>query len=309
MPQRRRAAHVRVISLVPAATEIIAALGAADRLVGVSHECRLPDGREQTPRVTESALEATRDAASIHAEVSAMARTDAPLFRLRGDEIAALRPDVIVTQGLCAVCAVSDRDVRSLAARLEPTPRVVSISGSTLDAVFNDITTVATALELRADAERLLTALRTRMRSVHHVLSASRAPRPRVAVLEWTDPPFAAGHWVPEMVYRAGGEDVLAVSGQHSREMTWDAITDTAPAIVAIAPCGYDLAASEQEARQLAARDPWVHQRALWALDARSLVSQPGPGLIDGIETMAAIFHPGLFEPPPMSRAIPLTAG
>lgn len=128
-------------------------------------------------------------------------------------------------------------------------------------------------------------------------------------MLEWTDPPFAAGHWVPEMVYRAGGEDVLAVSGQHSREVTWETVTDAAPAIVAIAPCGYDLASSEREGRQLVRRDPWLDKRAVWALDARSLVSQPGPGLIDGIETMAAIFHPGLFESPPASRAIALTAG
>ena len=309
MPQRRRAAHLRIVSVVPAATEIITALGAADRLVGVSHACVLADGLPSRPRVTESALATANDAASIHAGVSDMARSDAPLFRLLADEIAALRPDVIVTQGLCAVCAVSEADVRALAARLAPRPRVVSISGSTLDEVFTDIAAVATALELRADADRLLTTLRTRMRGVHHVLSASRAPRPRVAVLEWTDPPFAAGHWVPEMVFRAGGEDVLAVSGQHSREVTWDAVTDAAPAIVAIAPCGYDLASSAREARWLAERDAWLQQRAVWALDAGRLVSQPGPGLIDGIETLAAIFHPGLFEPPPASRAIALTAG
>ena len=309
MPQRRRAAHLRVISLVPAATEIIAALGAADLLVGVSHECLLADGQAATPRVTASALGAADDAAAIHAEVSGMARTDTPMFRLLSDEIAALRPDVVVTQGLCAVCAVSEQDVRALADHLSPTPRIVSISASTLDGVFNDITTVAGALGLRTDAERLLTALRTRMRRVHNILSASRAPRPRAAMLEWTDPPFAAGHWVPEMIHRAGGEDVLAVSGQHSREVTWDAITDAAPAIIAIAPCGYDLPAAEREARQLADTNGWLHQRSLWALDARNLISQPGPGLVEGIETLAAILHPGLFEAPPPSHAVAVTTG
>ena len=309
MPQRRRAAHLRVVSVVPAATEIIAALGAADRLVGVSHECVLADSHKDKPRVTRSALPADGDAAAIHAGVSEIARDGGPMFELLADEIAALQPDVIVTQGLCTVCAVSEADVRALAARLLPTPRIVSISGSTLDGVFNDITAVATALELRADAERLLTTLRTRMRSVHHVLAASRAPRPRVAVLEWTDPPFAAGHWVPEMVYRAGGEDVLAVAGQHSREVTWETLSYAAPAIVMIAPCGYDLASSAREGRRLADRDPWLQQRAVWAVDARGMISQPGPGLVDGIETMAAIFHPGLFEAPPAAHAVALTGG
>ena len=293
--------------MVPAATEIITALGAADSLVGVSHECVLGDRPARLPRITASVLAAANDAAAINAEVSALSRSDTPLFRLLAAEIASLEPDVIITQGLCDVCAVNDRDVRALAARLAPRPRVVSISGSTLDGVFNDIGTVAAALELRADGERLLAALRARMNSVHVVLSAARAPRPRVAVLEWTVPPFAAGHWVPEMVYRAGGEDVLAVSGQHAREITWARLNDAAPAIVAVAPCGYDLERSVREGRQLAERDAWMRHRALWALDARSLISQPGPGLVSGIETMAAIFHPGLFEAPPASRAVALS--
>ena len=308
MSRNRGAERLRVVSLVPAATEIVAALGAADTLVGISHECVLGDDLTPRPRVTASRLAASGSAAEVNAEVSAMSASGAPLFTLSNAEIEALGPDLIITQGLCGVCAVSEEDVRSLAARLAPTPRVVSISASTLEGVFTDIATIGAALDVHADAERLLASLRARMKSVHTVLGNARAPRPRAAVLEWTDPPFAAGHWVPEMIYRAGGTDVLAVSGQHSREVTWDALTDAAPAVVLIAPCGYDLDRAAAEGRGLLARDPWLRERAVWALDAIGLVSQPGPCLVDGIETMAAILHPGLFDSPSSLRAIRLDA-
>jgi iron complex transport system substrate-binding protein len=292
--------------VVPAATEIVTALGAVDSLVGVSHECALAAGLAPRPRVTASALARSETPGEINAQVAAMSGNGTPLFRLLSAEIAALRPDVIITQGLCHVCAVSEEDVRALASRLAPTPRVVSISGSTLDDVFNDIGTVATALDLHGEADRLLASLRARMKRVHEVLSAARAPRPRTAVLEWTDPPFAAGHWVPEMVYRAGGTDVLAVAGQHSRAVSWKALTQASPAVVLIAPCGYGIDRAAREGRHLIDRSPWLQRRTVWALDACDLVSQPGPRLVDGIETMAAILHPDLFETPPVSRAVPL---
>ena len=306
MPQREPVSRPRVLSVVPAATEIIIALGAAGSLVGVSHECVLDDGVATLPRVTSSALGVSMLPREIDAEVSALAGSGRPLFALRADVVEALAPDIIVTQGLCAVCAVSERDVRTLAGRLASTPQVVSISASTLDGVFADIATIGDALGLRDAADRLVATLRGRMRRVHDVLSAARAPRPRVAVLEWTDPPFAAGHWVPEMIHRAGGVDVLAVAGQHSREVTWEALAGSLPAVVLVAPCGYHLDRAVGEGRQLIARRGWNDGRAVWALDARRLISQPGPGLVDGIETMAAIFNPGLFATPAASRATPL---
>jgi iron complex transport system substrate-binding protein len=293
-----------VISVVPAATEIITALGACDTLVGVSHEC-MPDAGAASPaRVTASTLGASIMPREIDAEVAAAAGSGRPLFTLDADAFDALRPDLIITQGLCDVCAVSEHDVRALAARLASTPRVVSISASTLEGVFDDIATIADALGLRADGDRLVSGLRARMRRIHDVLSAARAPRPRVAVLEWTDPPFAAGHWVAEMIYRAGGTDVLGVTGQHSREITWDALTDSAPAVVLIAPCGYGLDRSALEGQQLIASNACIDAFAVWALDARRLISQPGPGLVEGIEVMAAIFNPHLFETPATSRAV-----
>jgi iron complex transport system substrate-binding protein len=199
---------------------------------------------------------------------------------------------------------VSEQDVRALGARLKPTPRIVSVSGSTLDGVFADIATVAEALGVGGDAERLLSALRARMKRIHVALAAARAPRPTVAVLEWTDPVFAAGHWVPEMIHRAGGSDVLAVPGQSSREVTWETLADASPDLILVAPCGYDLDRAVLEARELVERRPGRVSRAVWALDARQLVSQPGPGLVTGIETMAAILHGGLFGAPLASRAV-----
>ncbi len=307
MSRHRGAAGLRVVSLVPAATEIIVALGEADSLVGVSHECAPGDALTPPPRVTGSRLSGSMSALEIDTAVSTLSASGAPLFTLLGEEIEALRPDIIITQGLCNVCAVSEDDVRALAARLTPTPRVISISATTLDGVFSDIGTIASALDVADVADGLLALLRGRMKRVHTVLAESRAPRPRAAVIEWTDPLFAAGHWVPEMIYRAGGTDVLAVSGQHSREVTWNSLTDSAPDVVLIAPCGYEIERAVREGRELVASHAWLGEHSVWALDAVGLVSQPGPRLVDGIETIASILHPGLFDPPSTLHAIRLT--
>jgi iron complex transport system substrate-binding protein len=254
-------------------------------------------------------IDSSVNAADINAQVATRAESGRSLFTLLEDAIAALHPDVIITQRLCDVCAISEGDVRSLAGKLTPSPRIVTLGATTLDGVFADIGAVADVLDLHRESEQLLSSLRTRMRHVHDTLAASRAPRPRVAVIEWTDPPFAAGHWVPEMVHRAGGTDVLTVSGQHSREVTWDTVADASPAIVLIAPCGYDADRSAEEGRALVAESDWLQRRTVWALDAAGLVSQPGPRLVDGIETFAAIFNPALFPAPLATRALPLSIG
>ena len=307
MPSRPRARPLRVVSALPAATEIIASLGAADALVGISHQCRPPGAAESLPRVTRGYIDGALPALDIHQGVAALAGGGQSLYALDSAAIATLHPDVILTQALCAVCAVSETDVRTLASTLTPSPSVVTLGATTLDGVFGDIAAVAEALELQAEGERLLTSLRSRMRRVHNVLAASRAPRPRVAVIEWTDPPFAAGHWVPEMVRRAGGADVLAVPGQHSREVTWEMLADAAPGIIVIAPCGYGVERSADEARVLLGKSEWFGRRTVWAVDAEGLVSQPGPGLVEGIEVLAAIFNPALFPAPSTTRAIPLS--
>ena len=288
---------MRVVSLLPGATEIVAALGALDSLVGVSHECDHPAPVASLPRVTASAVTVGRGAAQVDAEVRELAAAGAPLFALDEALVAALRPDVVLTQALCEVCAVSEGDVRALAARLAPPPEVVTLSGTTLDGVFADVERVAAAIGRDAAGGALVAALRARLLHVHETLKAARAPRPRVAVIEWTDPVFAAGHWVPEMVRRAGGVDVLAGAGEHSTTRDVAAVAAADPEVVIFAPCGYDARRAADEARRTLARSEWgwAAGRSLWAVDANACVSRPGPRLVDGVELFAAIMHPGSF--------------
>jgi iron complex transport system substrate-binding protein len=290
---------MRVISLLPSATEIVAALGAVNELVGITHECDHPAEVTSRERVTECAIDSLATPAAIDAQVREITGEGMPLYTLREQEIAALRPHLILTQALCEVCAVMETDVRALAARLAVEPQVVSLSATSLDGVLDDIAAVAAAMDLRAEGAALLAGLRARMRAVHETLKAARAPRPRVAVIEWGDPVFAGGHWVPEMVHRAGGVDVLAKTGEHSKVVTLESVIAADPEIVLISPCGYSLARATAEAQRLLALPDWayLHSRPVWALDANALASRPGPRLVDGIETMASIFNPSLFAP------------
>jgi iron complex transport system substrate-binding protein len=297
-----------IVSLLPAATEIVAALGAAHALVGVTHECDYPPEASRLPRVTASAVDAADAAGDVDRQVRERSSAGAALFVLRGEALAALRPEVVLTQALCEVCAVSEDDVRALAARLDPAPRVVTLSATTLDGVLADIERVGRALGRDETAAAVVEALRARMRAVHERLKSARAPRRRVAVIEWTDPVFAAGHWVPEMVHRAGGIDVLAAPGEHSTVRRPDAVRAADPEVVLVAPCGYGASRAACEAERLLERPEWAwaRERDVWALDANGLVSRPGPRLVRGLEVMAAIFSPRLFDAPAPVEAVPV---
>jgi iron complex transport system substrate-binding protein len=296
---------LRVVSLLPAATEIVAALGALEHLVGVTHECDHPSVVRSRARVTRSDVAVGAAPGAVNAQVAGLAASGTPLFALDEPLIAALHPHLVLTQALCDVCAVSEDDVRAVAGRLEPAPRVVTLSATTFDGVLADIRTVADALGLPDEGDELLQGLASRVRQVHETLAAARAPRPRVAVIEWTDPVFPAGHWTPELVRRAGGVDVLMAPGQHSVATAIERVAATDPEIVLVAPCGYDVARAEAEARALLgdARWGWLAGRQVWAVDSNALVSRPGPRLVDGIETFARIFNPGLFSPVDGDRA------
>jgi iron complex transport system substrate-binding protein len=284
---------------------MVAALGALEHLVGVTHECDHPPVVCSRARVTRSAVGIGASPAAVNAQVAGLSASGSALFTLDERLIAALRPDVVLTQALCDVCAVSEDDVRALAARLEPAPRVLALSARSLDGVMADLRAVADALGLADEGAELLEGLAARMRHVHETLKAARAPRPRVAVIEWTEPVFPAGHWTPEMVRRAGGIDVVMEPGAHSVATEMARIAAADPEIVLVAPCGYDVARAESEARGLLddARWRWLAGRQVWAVDANGLVSRPGPRLVDGIETFARIFNPGLFSPIDPHRA------
>ncbi|MCC6772222.1 MAG: ABC transporter substrate-binding protein [Gemmatimonadaceae bacterium] len=288
-----------IVSLLPAATEMIVALGAWERLAGVTHECDYPDAVRRLPRVTSSALDSTVSAAAVDAAVREAAAESRPLFTLDEATIRALQPTVIVTQGLCEVCAVSDAEVRRLAASLPSPARVVSLGARTFDAVLDSMLELAAVLGRDGATGEAYLGLQVRIRRVHETLKAARAPRPRVVVLEWTDPVYAAGHWVPDMVRRAGGIDVLGAPGEHSRARSVDEVRAAAPDLLLIAPCGYSLPRAVVEARELLARPAWEWARGLrlTAIDGNALTSRPGPRVVDGVEVMARLFHPDLFTP------------
>ena len=297
---------MRIVSLLPSATEIVAALGALDQLVGVTHACDYPPQVARLPRLTRTRVDGTAAPDVIDRDVRAAAERGSPLYEVDETRLASLRPDVIVTQALCEVCAVRETDVRGIADRLSPTPLVVTLSGVSLDGILADIERVAAAIEMPDEADELIAGLRARLRSVHERLHAARPPRPRVAVLEWTDPVYTAGHWVPEMVHRAGGVDGLATPGTHSRAISTADVAAAAPDVLVFAPCGYDLDRATREA-EATLRGPawqWTRDRAVWALDANALASRPGPRVIDGVETMASVLHPSLFGRPASDRAV-----
>ena len=289
---------MRIVSLLPGATDMLVALGGADLLVGVSHACSSTQGAAALPRVTTCSIAADGASGAIDATVREIAAAGQPMYALDERLIRSLGPDLIVTQALCDVCAVSESDVRALAARLSPAPAVVALGGSTIDGVFADLAALATATGLGSESDELTAGLRRRMRTVHDRLNAAEAPRPRVAVIEWTDPIFAGGHWVPEQVKRAGGVDVLATPGGHSVVASADQVRAANPEIVIVAPCGWGVERAATEAMQLIDAHPWLAAVDVWAIDAHSLTSRPGPRIVDGIETMARIFAPTLFPAP-----------
>jgi iron complex transport system substrate-binding protein len=295
----------RVVSLLPAATEIVAALGGASQLVGITHECDYPAETAQLPRVTSSAVDRDASSVEIDAEVRELSATGAPVFALDAALLATLSPQVLLTQSLCIVCALPESEVDRAVATLPTSPTVLSLGATTLEGVWTDIRRVGTAIGRSAEADALVASLEARMRHVHETLKAARAPRPRVAVIEWLDPLFVAGHWSPELVRRAGGIDVLAEQGTHSVQIAVDAVREAAPDVVLFAPCGFDVERAAREAGALMATADWNWARGIecWAMDGNSLTSRPGPRLVDAIETMASIFAPSLFARPRASYA------
>jgi len=295
----------RVVSLLPAATEIVAALGALDELVGISHECDYPPAVQRLPRVTASAVDGEHSSRDIDDDVRRLASIGTPVFALDALQLTQLSPSLIITQTLCDVCAVSEGDVRALGSVLQSEPRLLALGATTLDGVWADIRTVGDALGRRAEAGALLDELAGRLLTVHETLKAGRAPRLRVAVIEWLDPLYAAGHWTPELVRRAGGIDVLATAGDHSSQVGVERIREAAPDLLLFAPCGFGLERAARESTALLATDAWRWAADLpaYALDGNALTSRPGPRLADAVEVIASIVAPTMFEAPSVKYA------
>lgn len=273
---------MRIVSLLPAATEVVYALGAERSLVGVTHECSWPSRARTDKRVvTRSLLPVGATAAEIDALVSGAGATE----ELDDAALAELAPDVILTQDLCAVCAVPAGDVDAALGRIGCTSEVVSLDPSTLRDVLDGIIRVGDAIGARDEAASLVGVLQSRLDAVRQ--EVADRPRRRVFVLEWGDPPFNGGHWIPEMVEIAGGDAVLANPGRDSERVTWEAVRAASPDVVLFTPCGFGL----DDAVAQAAALPDLGDADVWAVDADDLVVRPGPRLVDGVEVFAALLH------------------
>lgn len=274
---------MKIVSLLPSATEILFAIDAGSDVVGVTHECDYPPAAAALPHLTSSALPAVTRAADIDRHVRNSLHAGSSIYHLDADLLERLQPDLIVTQELCEVCAVSYSIVDRAARRLTSDPRVVSLEPSSLDDVFANIATLGDLTGRAPEAHALVAQLRERVKR------ATRHPRirPRVLVLEWTDPPMSGGHWTPGLVELAGGEPVLGNPGQNSRVLSWDDIRASNPDRVIVAPCGFDLERTREAVKEV----PQLAEYAVDLVDGNAYVNRPGPRLVDTVEIFAELLH------------------
>jgi iron complex transport system substrate-binding protein len=279
------------VSLVPHATELLFALGVGDDVVGVTHECDHPEAVQDLPRVTRDVLPPGLSAAGIDAAVRARTQAGEAIYALDAELLCELEPDLIVTQALCAVCAVSVDDVRAVAAELPSQPEVIALDPTTLGETMGDVRTIAQATGTRDAALDLIARQRARIDRVR--VAVKGAPVVPVAALEWLDPVFVAGHWTPQLVELAGGVDVAGFAGERSEQTTWAAVAAAHPEVVVAMPCGYDAPRALEEATAFAGPLASLGARRVVAVDAAAYFSRPGPRLVDGLELLAHVLHPG----------------
>jgi iron complex transport system substrate-binding protein len=293
---------VRIVSLLPSTTEILFGLGAGDDVVGVTFECDHPVEARTRTIVSTSAMPAGLGAAEIDAFVAEAMRRGEDLYHLDEGALAGLDADLVVTQDLCAVCAVDVSVVDDALTHLGCTAEVLTVDPHTLEEVLASVGTLGKATGHEAAAESLVASLRTRLDDV--VRRTADRDRPRTVVLEWTDPPFAPGHWVPEMVERAGGHPVLGSAGEKSFRVTWDDVRGAKPEVVVCAPCGYGLKQSASLAEDVVRSGVLPAEAAVFAVDANASFARPGPRLVDGVEALAGILHPDRVDPSPIALRV-----
>lgn len=286
---------MRICSLLPGATEIAFALGLGDQVVGVTHECDYPPEARQLPVMVHSAIDANRMSASeIDRKVGELLQAGKGLYRIDDQAFGAAAPDVILTQGLCQVCALDYDEVVKAAARLPRRPEIISLNPHSLSELLDDILRVGAATERHSAAATLVAELRQRIERVAH-----REPdrRPRVVCLEWFEPLYSAGHWAPEMVALAGGVDLLGQQGEPSARVEWRQVIDAQPDVILLMPCGFDVRRTVKEATPLRALPGWndlpaVKNGNVFALNGNAYFSRPGPRLVNGLEILARVIHP-----------------
>ena len=295
---------MRIVSLLPSATEIVAALGLTDELVGITHECDWPPEVAGTPVMTRSVNDLSMSSSGdIHRLVSDAVHGGSSLYELDEAALEAAHPDLILTQELCQVCAVSYREVNEVARAIDADITVVSLEPTSLEGILNTISTVGAMTDAEDEAVELVETLRTRLGIVETRANERRKEgheAPRVVGLEWLDPPFAVGHWAPEQIKRAGGWDLLGQDGQASRQTDWAAIVDVDPEMIVLMPCGFHLSETVAEWERTPRPIGWksieaVRRGNVFAVDGSAYFSRPGPRVFDGIEMLAEIFDPEAF--------------
>jgi iron complex transport system substrate-binding protein len=291
-------AEQRIVSLLPSATEIVCALGLADRLLGVSHECDFPSDIAGRPVLTEAKIEATGTSAAIDSAVRALVRDGLGVYRIHTDLLRALQPDLIVTQDQCDVCAVPFAEVEAATRQtLGTAAQIVSLRPVRLEDIFTDIERVAVATRRQDVGAQVVARGRERLDAIRRRLQRARS-RPRVACIEWLDPLMAAGNWIPELVTLAGGIDGLAEAGAHSKVITWEDLAAYQPEVIVLMPCGFKLEQTQRELARLTSHPLWrelpaVRNQRVYATDGNAYFNRPGPRIVDSAELLAGLVQPG----------------
>ncbi|MBX9588441.1 MAG: cobalamin-binding protein [Hyphomonadaceae bacterium] len=291
----------RVVSLIASATEIVCALGHRDRLVGRSHECDFPEDVAALPQLTAPKFKVEGSSAEIDRRVQEIVRDGLSVYRVDGDALKALAPDVIVTQDHCEVCAVSLGDVQAATCTWAGQPvTIVSLKPDSTADAYADIRRVADALGAAAAGEELVVRMQRRIDAVRAAVAGR--PRPTVAFIEWVEPLMAGGNWMPELVDAAGGRNLFGAAGKHSDWMQWDSLAAADPEVIVVAPCGYDLKRCLEELPLLEAKPGWAHLQAVRTgrvcfADGNAYFNRPGPRLADSAEMLAEIIHPHVVPP------------
>jgi iron complex transport system substrate-binding protein len=288
---------VRICSLLPSATEILYALGLGEAIVGVTHECDYPPEAGKKPPLIRPRVDPQASPAAIDREVTELVSRGESIYAVDADLLASLAPDLIITQDLCHVCAASPEDLATALIRFSKRPKILSLTPHSLTDVWEDIRRIGEATGRRRDAQGLAITLAQKVAAIDMKVAA--LPRPRVLCLEWMDPFYIAGHWVPEMVAKAGGKDVLGRAGEPSFRSTAEQIANTDAEIIVVMPCGYSSRRTAEEFNFKELPSSWdqlpaIRDRRVFAVDANSYFSRPGPRLADGVELLARLFHPHL---------------
>ena len=299
---------MRIVSLLPSATEIVCALGLEDQLVGVTHECDHPPAVRGLPTVTHTLIPTDATSAEIDRLVRERLAGQRALYTLDLPTLERLRPDLIVTQALCDVCAVADEEVRAAACTLPGLPRVINLEPETLSQVFEAVRQVAAAAGIPGRGAEVVAALTARVNDVA-ARAARRGTRPRVALLEWLDPPFAPGHWNPELVQLAGGTSVLGTAGVKSRTLAWEEVIAAAPEVIMISCCGFSVERTREDLPLLDRVPGWaglpaVRDGRVFMVDGAAYFSRPGPRLVESLELLAHAIDPAM-HPLPAGLAAP----